>query len=250
MTDTVHSELTMPKDINDVKDAVHTTGAVLLVLDPLISRLDGALDSHKDAEVRLALEPLVRMADEIKIAVLGLMHHNKSGSSDPLTAVMASRAFTAVARSVHTVIRDPDDETNTRKLFGTPKNNLGRTDLPTLGFTIDSYPVETDEDDIAWTGRLVWGHDSTQTIYEAMERGSMTTEQKSSAAEAADWLWDHLAKKGGSAESAPIKKAAKAAGHSSYALHAAREKLSITVEPLIGATGHVTVWTLPESVTK
>jgi hypothetical protein len=39
--------------------------AVMLMPDPLISRLDPDLDSHKDAEVRLALEPMVAMADEI-----------------------------------------------------------------------------------------------------------------------------------------------------------------------------------------
>ena len=51
---------------------------------------------------------------------------------------MASKAFTAVARSVHTVMTDPDDDTGRRRLFGTPKNNLGRNDLPTLSFVIES----------------------------------------------------------------------------------------------------------------
>ena len=39
-----------------------------------------------------------------------------------------------MARSVHTLISDPDDDTSNRRLFGTPKNNLGRADLPTLSF--------------------------------------------------------------------------------------------------------------------
>jgi hypothetical protein len=144
--------------------------AVLLILDPLISRLDPKLDSHKDADVRMALEPLVAMADVINISVLGLIHHNKSGSTDPLQVVMASKAFPAVARSVHTVIPDPDDETGNRRLFGTPKNNLGRTDLPTLSFVIDSFALEV-EDGTASTGRLVWSAESTITIFEAMRRG-------------------------------------------------------------------------------
>jgi hypothetical protein len=159
----------------------------------------------------LALEPMVAMADEIGRSVLGLIHHNKSGSPDPLQVVMASKAFPAVARSVHAVVPDPDDETNARKLLGTPKNNLGRVDLPTLGFTIDSYPVETD-DDVAWTGRLVWGADSTATIFDAIRRSAETSEQTSAAFETPERLYDYLAKKGGSAESAPIKKAARAAG--------------------------------------
>ena len=58
---------------------------------------------------------------------------------------MGSKAFTAVARSVHTVVPDPDDETDQRRLFGTPKNNLGRSDLPTLAFTITGHPIDTDD---------------------------------------------------------------------------------------------------------
>ena len=53
---------------------------------------------------------------------------------------------------MHTVVPDPDDEADARRLFGTPKNNLGRADLPTLGFTIVSHAVETDEG-TNWTGR-------------------------------------------------------------------------------------------------
>jgi hypothetical protein len=61
---------------------------------------------------------------------------------------------------VDTVILDPDDETNRRRLFGTPKNNLGRSDLATYSFVIDSFAIETDDGDLAWTGRLAWGAQS------------------------------------------------------------------------------------------
>ena len=125
ISDDVHTELTLPRDLVRMRDIARGVDAVLLILESLISRLDGKLDSHKDADVRRALEPLVATADLINIAVLGLIHHNKSRSSDPLQVIMASKAFTAVARSVHTVIYDPDDNTNARRLFGTPKNNLG-----------------------------------------------------------------------------------------------------------------------------
>ena len=63
--------------------------------------------------------------------VVGLIHVNKSGSQDALNSIMGSRAFTAVPRAVLFVATDPDDETV--RLAGEPKNNLGRTDLPTLG---------------------------------------------------------------------------------------------------------------------
>ena len=95
---------------------------------------------------------------------------------------MGSRAFAAVARSVHTVIYDPDNESNSRRLFGTPKNNLGRSDLPTLSFTIDPFAFEIDDGNaLAWTGRLVWGEGSAYSIHGAMERAAESGEQKSAA---------------------------------------------------------------------
>jgi hypothetical protein len=100
---------------------------------------------------------------------------------------MGSKAFTAVARSVHTVMPDPDDETGERKLFGTPKNNLGRTDLATIAYTIVSHSLETDEG-TARTGRLVWGDERAESIGEAMGRASDT--DRTATNEAADWLDD------------------------------------------------------------
>lgn len=63
-------------------------------------------------------------ADMINISVLAIIHHNQSGATDPLQVVMASKAFPAVARSVHTVGPDPDDEASNRRLFGRPKTIL------------------------------------------------------------------------------------------------------------------------------
>jgi hypothetical protein len=231
-TDGIHDELRMPRDLPGVRVRAREVDAALLVLDPLISRLDDRLDTHKDADVRRALEPLVAMADQIPIAVWGIIHHNKSGSTDPLQVVMASKAFTAVARSVHTVVIDPDDDTNQRRLFGTPKNNLGRSDpdLPTLSFTIESFAIPIDDmDELALTGRLVWGADSTSSISEALHRSAQSSDEKSATAEAGDWLEDFLSSQGGSAPSAVIKVAGKKAGHSEDALKRARRKLKLHV---------------------
>ena len=218
----VHSEISMPQDLHDLEQRAVEVGAVLLLLDPLMSRLSDRLDTHRDAEVRLALEPLAALANRAHLTVLGIIHHNKSGSTDPLQVIMGSRAFTAVARSVHTVILDPDDETNRRRLFGTPKNNLGLSDLPTFSFVIDSFAIETDEGDLAGTGRLLWGAASPASIHDAMERASESSEQKSAAEEAQGWLEDFLTLRGGREESAKIKKAAYGAGHSEKALRSAR----------------------------
>ena len=131
--------------------------------------------THRDAEVRLALEPLAALANRAHLAVLGIIHHNKSGITDPLQVIMGSRAFTAVARSVHTVILDPDDETESRRLLGTPKNNLGTTDLPTYAFEINSHLIEIDDGPTS-TGRLTGAEITTsRSLRRCGEPQSMRT---------------------------------------------------------------------------
>lgn len=228
-TDDTHAVLQLPRDISAVKQAAHETNAALLLLDPLISRLSVDLDSHKDADVRLSLERLVAAADEVNLAVIGLIHHNKSGSTDPLQLVMASKAFTAVARSVHTVLLDPDDETGQRRLFGTPKNNLGRTNLPTLGFTVETFIVPTEVGD-AETGRIMWGEESATSIAEAMYRASKSSDERSATTEAAGWLLDYLDECGGVAASVDIRKAGLEVGHSYDSLKKARRRIGAPYE--------------------
>lgn len=227
--DDIRVGLSLPRDLHQMEQTAIATDAAMLLLDPLTSRLGESLDTHKDSDVRRALEPLVAIADRTDMAVLGLMHHNKSGSTDPLQLVMGSKAFTAVARSVHTAVPDPDDETDTRRLFGTPKNNLGPTDMPTLAFTMAPYAVETD-DGTAWTGKVVWGVESTASIGDAMRRGAESHDDKSATSEAAGWLADFVEVSGGVAASADIKRAGAKVGHPDHALKRARQRLGLVIE--------------------
>jgi hypothetical protein len=138
--------LQLPEDIERVRHIVEVYDVALIVLDPLMSALSKKLDTHKDAEVRRGLEPLNRLAHTANLAVIGLIHENKSSASDLLSRIMGSRAFTAVVRAVLYAARleaDPDDEaydytdkldesgepaTRRREefIFGQAKSNLGR----------------------------------------------------------------------------------------------------------------------------
>ncbi|WP_432504301.1 AAA family ATPase [Kineococcus arenarius] len=246
--DEVDVGLSLPRDLDEVEEAAHQTDAALLLLDPLMSRLASTLDTHRDAETRRALEPLAALADRAGVVVAGLIHHNKGGSADPLTAVMGSKAFTAVARSVHTVVRDPDDETEARRLFGTPKNNLGRTDLPVLAFTITGHRVVIDDEHTVETSRLDWQGEAVGTIREAMSRAATVDEDRSVTTEAAEWLEDYLASQGGEADKADVLRAGRASGHSEAALRRARERVGVIHRRRPGFQAG-TVWRLPVPTT-
>lgn len=84
------------------------------------------------------------MADRTGCAVIGLAHFNKSASPDPLNLITGSRAFSAVARAVLAVACD-DDSGDGSCVISQAKNNLGRLDLPSLGYRIESHTIETDD---------------------------------------------------------------------------------------------------------
>jgi hypothetical protein len=136
--------------------------------------------------------------------VLGLIHFNKSGRSDPMSLLMGSAAFGAVARSVHVVMADPEDDTGARRLLGTVKNNLGPVsgsgdhDLSTFAFTISSVELETEEEEdrggIIVTSRLKWEEASGLTIRDALESsagaatGGAGGQKQTKQDAAAQWL--------------------------------------------------------------
>lgn len=225
-SEAAEGSLSLPRDLAGLERAIHEVNAALVILDPLMSRLDANLDSHKDAEVRQALEPLVAVADRTGAMFAGLIHVNKSTSNDPLTTLMASRAFAAVARGVLFVMQDPDDETV--RLLGQPKNNLGRMDLPTLTFRIVGAKVADTDEGPVWTGKLEWLGEGTRSIKDALAATSESDGDKSATSEASDWLHDYLTSQDGTADSGVIKREGAKAGHSKDTLQRARQRLGIT----------------------
>lgn len=144
---------------------------VLLIIDPVMSVIPSGVDTHKDREVRRVLEPLKRFAGETGISVLALIHVNKSGSTDALNSVMASKAFTAVARSVLFGVADPDSEDD-GFLLGHPKCNVGPKQK-SVAYRIGGCKVETTGDDgqpgrPIPTSRVIWGEADDRTITDVL----------------------------------------------------------------------------------
>ena len=240
--DHIHVGLSLPRDLDEVEQAVTQTGAALLLLDPLMSRISARLDANKDGEVRRALEPLATLADRTSATILGIIHLNKTGSTDILDRVMSSKAFVAVARAVCAVVPDPDDADGTRRLFGVPKNNLGRTDLASVRFTIGTAHVDTDDGETSPVGRIVLDGESATTIAEAMERNSDDPDVRTARADCMQWLTDYLTENS-HADSRDVKDAGKKAGHSESTINRARKALHVVVTNL-SETPRRTVWSL------
>ncbi len=230
--------LELPDDLPNLETIMTDHNVALVILDPLTSRIGKGLDTHRDSDVRKALEPLAGIGNRLNVAVLGIIHLNKAGNTDPLRAVMGSVAFGAVARSVLFAMEDPNQEG--RHLFGLAKSNLGPMDVPTMTYTFDAVTVaETDAGPIV-ISRVAWGDDAEISIRAAMQ---VSSEDKSAIEAASEWLRDELDYEGGSVLVVKAMADGRKAGHADRTLRRARERVGAEVHKV--GFPPVTSWRWP-----
>jgi len=257
--------LQLPEDIEQVRKITAEYDVALIVLDPLMSTLSAKLDTHKDAEVRRGLEPLSRLAHTANLAVIGLIHENKSSASDLLSRIMGSRAFTAVVRAVLYAARyepAPDDESDGRAtaedlaeleatfgpaprkpaefIFGQSKSNLGRQIQISLRYQIEGVDVGWDDkrNKPITSSRIVWGEVEDQSVQDIV-KAQESVKRDVKVSEAKAWLKEFLTGKG-EVPSQQVLKAGEALGHTRSTVQRARGALKIAVLP----AGKETTWSL------
>lgn len=170
--------ISAPGDIRRLEEAFAENSPRLMILDPLMAVLDGKVDSHKQAEVQQALEPLVAMCDRMELAVLALIHVNKSVGTDPLTSIMGSRAFATLPRSVLFCVADSQEEDT--YVFGHPKCNVGPK-MPSITYQLDSVRIDLSPGDVESgdksyivSSRVIWGEVDMRTVADVIAQGAET----------------------------------------------------------------------------
>lgn len=192
----------------------------LLIIDPVVSAVAG--DSHKNGEVRRALQPLVDLAMVRKIAVLGITHFSKgTAGRDPVERVTGSLAFGALARIVMAAAKMPEEQGG-KRILARGKSNIGKDDG---GFAYDLEVMELRPG--IETTCVMWGEAITGSAREILGQAEAIDdpEERSAWEEARDWLLDELAE--GSRKASEMQRAAKAAGITEKSLRTARERLGI-----------------------
>lgn len=176
------------RDVDKLAAAAARLGNVaMIVIDPLVSAVSG--DSHKNAEVRRGLQPLVELAAKHRAALIGITHYSKgTAGRDPLERVTGSVAFGALARIVFGTVRQDAEEGEHRTLmFARAKSNIGPDGG---GF---AYGVEQAElDGGIVTNRVIWGAAVEGTARELLAEAEPEGEHGETR-DAADWLRDELA---------------------------------------------------------
>jgi putative DNA primase/helicase len=187
----------------------------LVIIDPLSAYLGSGVDSHKDADVRGVLMPLVELAQSFNAAVLGIVHMNKNVSSKAVYRALGSIAFTASARTVWLVTTDPNNPKSTRRLLLPAKHNVLIN--PTgLAFEIADSKVVFETEPV------------TLSADEALEqKSSVASPEKDRAVE---WLREILA--AGEMRSTELQEMALQEGISRQTLKDARKQIGMISYPV------------------
>ena len=191
----------------------------LIIVDPVVSAVAG--DSHKNTEVRRALQPLVDFAAHSGAALLGITHFSKGGQGqDPSQRVTGSIAFTAVARVVLVAAKTKDDEGTEKRILARSKSNLGPDDG---GF---SYTLEQCEAlPEIFASRVRWGEAVAGSARDLLAEPEMDEDKKTDGNEAMQFLREQLAL--GTCPAKTIFSEALEAGISRKTLRTAAERLGV-----------------------
>lgn len=213
--------LSLPHDLAELETVITRYDVGLVVLDPLMSTIGGAIDTHREREVRKALDPLARLADRTGAVILGIAHFNKGAGTDASSLITGSGAFKNVPRAIFGFACDPEDGT---RVMTQTKNSLGRSDLPSLEYRIISAKVET-ADGTAEVGRFVFDGETERSVAQILG-DRIDAEERSERDEAAAWLADFIERQG-EVPANDVFKAGAAAGFSKDTLKRAKGRAGI-----------------------
>jgi archaellum biogenesis ATPase FlaH len=179
----------------------------LIIIDPLNAYMGGKVDCFKDKDVRSTLTPVAKLAERHGVAIVGIMHSNKTRNVNAIHKVTGAVAYTGQARSVWMIMADVADPK--RRLFLFVKNN-NYSDPGGLAFTIDD-------------GRIQWSN----TIEHLSADDVLKDRQpKSPRDEAKEWIYDALSD--GQRESTELLEQAKSEGIAEATLKRAKGEMNIS----------------------
>ncbi len=211
------------EDTEAIKKACKKIDAKLVVIDPLMGYM-GKANSWRDQDVRTALSPLAKMAEDIGVAVIIVRHLNKTSSSNSVYRGGGSIGIIGAARSALLIAKDPEDEN--RRILAGIKSNLAPLP-PSLSYTIEN---------IDGVPKIAWGGVTNHTA-DALLAIPSSLEDRSALEDATDFLRDILTD--GEVEAKEVLREAKAAGIAERTLHRAKKVLGV----IIRKEGYQGKWT-------
>lgn len=137
----------IPRDTAVIAEAIRRYDARLVVVDPLNAFLGREIDSYKDQDVRRALMPLAKLAEETGCTFILVRHLNKANGTKAMYRGHGSTGIGAASRAQYLVARDPSDLE--RRILAPIKFNLGQ-EPPALAYRLIDAP-EFGSAKVAWS---------------------------------------------------------------------------------------------------
>jgi hypothetical protein len=203
----------------------------LIIIDPLSAYYGGkGFDSYRDADVRRVLAPLVELAEETGVAIVGITHLTKNTTGKAIYRALGSVGLIAAARTAWLVSEDPDNPKSKRRLLIPTKQNI-LTNPTGLAFEIND-------------GKVVYETEPIHTTAdEALEQGS--TIEAPALKQAKQWLIEQLTP-GKSMSATEIYRQADEQGISKRTLERAKKELHIVSYPLTVEGKMVWFWEIKQ----
>ncbi len=197
----------------------------LLIVDPIVTTVAG--DSHKNAEVRRGLAPLVTFGQELHAAVLGISHFSKgTGGRDPLDRITGSLAFGALARLVFGAAKQIGENGEEQgRVLVRIKSNLG-PDGGAIGYSLALAELPQG----IVTTRVTWGEKIEGNARDILADAEQTDadDGRGERQEATEFLRTLLAN--GPVNARQVLREAREAGHAEKTLRRAAKELGIRKE--------------------
>lgn len=211
----------IPNHLPALERLIRTTGATLVIIDPLNAYLSEKADSYNDQKVRTALTPLATLAAQTGVILLVVRHWRK-GSGSAIQRGAGSMGLVGAARFTYSVGVDPEEPS--RRVLAPVKRNIGEQP-PSLSFQFTKIHGDEDFARIDWLGTSQVSAD--QLAYQGGERTS-EMDDAVDADEATRWLKNYLEKRDRQAPASEVIKAAEKDGIGLRKLQRAREKIADT----------------------
>ena len=221
--------ISVPEDLEIIRRGIDRVEAEMVVIDPLSAFLSGDVNSHRDQDVRRALAPLAKLAEDAGVAVVVIRHLTQSPGGNPLYRGQGSIGIIGAARSALLVAKHPEDEG--LRVLAPLKSNLTKP-APSLAFAL----VEAANDAV----RLEW-RGATEHTAAALLAAPTDPEERSALEEAMDFLQDALVN--GPVDNKLVKKDAREADIAEITLKRAKSALGIRAKKQGDGPW---MWALPE----
>jgi putative DNA primase/helicase len=196
----------------------------LIIIDPVVMIAKG--DSHKNAEARKDLQPLVDLAERTQAAVIGIHHLTKrSEGANPVDRVSGSLAFGAAPRVILLNALDPKGGAEPRGVLMRAKSNIGPSHG---GYSFTAEQNRLDDEPGISAQRILWGEFVDRSAGDILEEYEGMTEALAN----------------GPRMAAEVEAEGEKLSFSVWAMRRALKKLGGTTQKASFGTGWV--WELPE----